>query len=61
MNKEEAPRTEVVKFVWDYIKERNLQNPKNKREILCDDKLEVLFKRKKINMFQMTKALSTVS
>lgn len=54
------PRTEVTKRIWVYIKENNLQNPNNKREILCDDKLEKIFKRKKIDMFQMTKVLSTV-
>lgn len=54
------PRTEVTKRIWIYIKENNLQNPNNRREILCDDKLEKIFKRKKIDMFQMTKVLSTV-
>ena len=52
-----APRTEVTKLIWAYIKTNNLQNPKDKREILCDDRLESLFKKKKINMFKMTKAL----
>ena len=52
------PRTEVTKLIWAYIKTNDLQNPQDKREILCDDRLEALFKRKKINMFKMTKALS---
>jgi len=52
------PRTEVTKLIWAYIKTNGLQNPQDKREILCDDRLEALFKRKKINMFKMTKALS---
>jgi upstream activation factor subunit UAF30 len=46
--------------MWRYIKERNLQNPQDKREIICDDKLEKLFKKKKIAMFKMTKELSAV-
>ena len=54
------PRTEVIKRIWMHIKDNNLQNPNNKKEILCDDKLEKIFKRKKIDMFQMTKVLSTV-
>ena len=54
------PRTEVIKRIWMSIKDNNLQNPNNKKEILCDDKLEKIFKRKKIDMFQMTKVLSTV-
>jgi upstream activation factor subunit UAF30 len=54
------PRTEVIKRIWMHIKDNSLQNPTNKKEILCDDKLEKIFKRKKIDMFQMTKVLSTV-
>ncbi|MBA3512409.1 MAG: hypothetical protein H0T81_10995, partial [Sphingomonas sp.] len=30
------PRTEVVRKIWNHIKKNNLQNPKNKREILAD-------------------------
>lgn len=47
--------------MWAYIKEHNLQNPSNRRQILCDAKLEELFGRKKIDMFRMTKVLSNVS
>ncbi|XP_010536330.1 PREDICTED: synaptonemal complex protein 1 isoform X5 [Tarenaya hassleriana] len=51
-------RTEVVKKIWAYIREKNLQDPKNKRNIICDESLHSLFKVKAINMFQMSKALS---
>jgi upstream activation factor subunit UAF30 len=51
---------QVTKRIWNYIKEHNLQNPKNRREILCDPKLEELLGRKKIDMFKMTKVLSEV-
>jgi len=37
-------RTQVTKFLTDYIKEHNLQNPENKREIKPDDKLKNLLK-----------------
>ena len=33
-------RTTVTTFLTDYIKKNNLQNPKNKKEILCDDALK---------------------
>jgi len=36
-------RTEVDKKMWDYIKENELQNPSNKREIFLDDKMKDLF------------------
>ncbi|KAK2373389.1 hypothetical protein P8452_46484 [Trifolium repens] len=39
----EVSRTEAVKKVWDYIKLQNLQNPNNKKEIFCDDKLKTIF------------------
>ncbi|KAK2427296.1 hypothetical protein P8452_41725 [Trifolium repens] len=39
----EVSRTEAVKKVWDYIKLQNLQNPDNKKEIFCDDKLKTIF------------------
>ncbi|KAK4777602.1 hypothetical protein SAY87_017789 [Trapa incisa] len=51
-------RTAVVKHIWSYIKEKQLQNPKNKRTILCDDTLRALFRVDSIDMFQMNKALS---
>ncbi|MFY7992401.1 MAG: SWIB/MDM2 domain-containing protein [Bacteriovoracaceae bacterium] len=47
------PRTEVVKELWVYIKEHNLQNPKNKRNILADAKLEKVFGKKEVTMFEL--------
>ena len=52
------PRPEVVSKVWDYIKKNDLQNPQNKREILADDKLEAVFGKKKVTMFEMNKHLA---
>jgi upstream activation factor subunit UAF30 len=55
---EPLPRTEVTKKIWAHIKKHKLQNPKNKREILADDKLQPIFGSKKLDMFQMTKAVN---
>jgi chromatin remodeling complex protein RSC6 len=52
------PRGEVVSKVWDYIKKHELQNPENRREILADDKLEAVFGKKKVTMFEMNKYLA---
>jgi hypothetical protein len=52
------PRSEVVSKVWEYIKANSLQNPENKREILADDKLEGVFGKKKVTMFEMNKHLA---
>lgn len=38
----EMARTEVTKFVHSYIKQKNLQNPKNGQEIFPDSKLKKL-------------------
>jgi len=51
---EALPRTEVTKRIWDYIKAHNLQNPANKRNILCDDKLKAVMGKDEVTMFEMT-------
>ncbi|MGR3973035.1 MAG: SWIB/MDM2 domain-containing protein [Candidatus Rhabdochlamydia sp.] len=53
------PRTEVTKKLWEYIKAKNCQDPKNKRDIIADDKLSKIFDGKKtVNMFEMTKLVN---
>jgi chromatin remodeling complex protein RSC6 len=52
------PRSEVTKKIWAHIKKNKLQNPTNKREILADEKLQPIFGSKKLDMFQMTKAVN---
>ncbi len=53
------PRSQVVKKLWEYIKKNDLQNPANKRNILADDKLKVIFGGKdEVTMFEMTKLVS---
>ncbi|XP_016451335.2 uncharacterized protein LOC107776037 [Nicotiana tabacum] len=54
----ELARTEVVKRMWNYIRENDLQEPSNRRNINCDDTLRELFGVDKIDMFQMNKALA---
>ncbi|MNN94120.1 DNA topoisomerase I/SWI domain fusion protein [compost metagenome] len=54
-----APRTEVTKKVWEYIKKFKLQNEANKRMIDADEKLKAVFGGKKqVSMFEMTKLIS---
>ncbi|XP_071703028.1 uncharacterized protein [Rutidosis leptorrhynchoides] len=54
----ELARTEVVKQLWSYIREHNLQDPANKRNIRCDGPFRELFGVDTIDMFQMNKALT---
>jgi len=51
-------RPQVVKKIWEYIKGNDLQNPRNKKEILCDPTLKAVFNVEKIDMFTMNKVLS---
>jgi upstream activation factor subunit UAF30 len=52
------PRTEVVKKVWDYIKENKLQDAINKRMINADEKLREIFGKPQVSMFEMTKLIN---
>jgi len=53
------PRSEVVKKLWAYIKSKNLQDAKNKRNINADEALKKVFGGKSVvNMFEMTKLVS---
>jgi len=49
------PRTELTKKLWAYIKKNGLQNKANKRMINGDAKLQAVFGKKSVNMFEMTK------
>ena len=53
-----APRTEVTKKVWDYIKKNKLQDAENKRMINADAKLKAIFKKDQVSMFEMTKLIN---
>ena len=48
-----APRTEVIKKLWDYIKSKGLQDPKDKRKIVCDASLQAVFGKDEVNMFEL--------
>ena len=39
----EIPRTQALKQIWAYIKEHNLQDPEDKKVIVCDEKLKGIF------------------
>lgn len=52
------PRTEIVKQLWAYIRKNNLQDPRNKRKIICNDELRLVFETDATDMFQMNKLLA---
>ena len=53
-----APRTEIVKKMWDYIKKNNLQDSKNRRMINADDKLKPIFGKAQVSMFDLAKIVN---
>ncbi|EXB81082.1 Upstream activation factor subunit spp27 [Morus notabilis] len=52
------PRTEIVKQLWAYIRRNNLQDPSNKRKIICNEELRVVFETDCTDMFKMNKLLA---
>lgn len=51
-------RPQTVKQIWVYVKARELQDPSDKRQIRCDDKLRAVFKQDRVHMFTMNKLLA---
>lgn len=53
-----ATRPQLTKLLWDYVKVHNLQDPQDRRYILCDAKLEMVFHEKRVHMTQVAGLLS---
>lgn len=49
---------QIVKQLWAYIRKNNLQDPNNKRKIICNDELRLVFETDCTDMFKMNKLLS---
>ena len=59
VGKDPLPRTELTKRLWEYVHKHELQDPKDKRNILADEKLLAVFDGKEIvSMFEMTKLVN---
>lgn len=52
-------RPQTVKKIWEYVKARDLQNPKDKRQIMCDNAMRAVFKGDSVHMFTMNKLLAS--
>ncbi|RKF56762.1 SWIB/MDM2 domain protein [Golovinomyces cichoracearum] len=50
-------RPQVVKNIWAYIKAQDLQDPTDKRQIICDERMQSVFKQDRVHMFTMNKIL----
>lgn len=53
MGKRSAPRTMILKKIWDYVKKHDLQDPKDKRTVIPDDRLEPILGSRPVSMFKM--------
>ncbi|XP_074308756.1 uncharacterized protein LOC141643474 isoform X2 [Silene latifolia] len=51
-------RTEVIKQLWVYVKEKSLQDPDDGKSIICDETLRDLLGVDSINILQIHKALT---
>lgn len=51
-------RPEVVTQLWNYIREKGLQDTTNKKLINADEKLEAVLGKKQVDMFELQKLIS---
>lgn len=58
VGEEYMPRSQVVKSVWNYIKANDLQDPRNKKNIICDDRLRSLLGVDRFLGFSLMKYLN---
>merc|ERR1711915_155188 len=54
---EQISRPQVVKRLWAYLKEKNLQDPENKQWFTPDSTMAPIFGKEKIKCFSMSKYL----
>lgn len=50
-------RFAVNKLLWTYIKDHQLQDPRKKSQINCDERLQTIFGKKSVGQFEMFKHL----
>ena len=46
-------RPQTVKKIWEYVRSQGLQNPDDKRQIVCDEPMKAVFKQDTVHMFTM--------
>lgn len=59
LGESQLSRPQTVKQIWAYVKSRDMQDPSDKRQILCDEKMRAVFKADKVHMFTMNKLLAS--
>jgi len=56
---EAVSRPQAIKKLWEYIKTHNLQDPKDKRTIVADDKLRAVLGQPTVGMFALAGIVGT--
>lgn len=51
-------RPQVIKHLWEYFRLNNLENPENRREIVCDQALQRVFGQSSMNMFTLQRYIT---
>ena len=54
----QVSRTRAVKTVWSYIKANDLQDPRDRREILADSRLEALVGSQRVSMLDLSRFIA---
>merc|ERR1711934_642493 len=54
---EQVSRPQVIKKLWAYLKEKNLQDPEQKQWFTPDKTMQPIFGKEKIKCFSMSKYL----
>ncbi|GJM90110.1 hypothetical protein PR202_ga06359 [Eleusine coracana subsp. coracana] len=55
---DQVSRSGAIKLIWAHIKAKGLQNPADKREIICDEELKTIFgNRDKVGMMEIAKLI----
>ncbi|OAA76843.1 SWIB/MDM2 domain protein [Akanthomyces lecanii RCEF 1005] len=52
-------RPQVVKKLWEHIKANDLQDPNDKRQIICDERMYAVFRQARVDMFKMNKDIGS--
>lgn len=58
IGKDDVARGEAVSRIWEYIRNEKLQDDKDRRNINADARLEKIFEKKQVTMFEMNKHLA---
>ena len=57
VDRKKASRAKCIKYLWEYLKKHNLQDPENKQYFFPDKKMAKVFGDERMRAFTMSKFL----